>query len=58
MDEDEPGWVAPFTAADVLDALGQAVIATDTSGTVVYWNAAAEAIYGWTAREAIGQPID
>ena len=40
-----------------LAALGQAVITTDVDGTVVYWNPAAEALYGWTAEEAVGRDI-
>jgi PAS domain S-box-containing protein len=28
--------------------VGEAVIATDLDGTVVYWNPAAERLYGWT----------
>jgi diguanylate cyclase (GGDEF)-like protein/PAS domain S-box-containing protein len=41
--------------AALLDAVGQAVIATDMSGVIVYWNMAAEATYGWSAAEALGQ---
>ena len=43
--------------ARLLDAVGQAVIATDPQGKVVYWNKAAENLYGWSAKEAIGRPI-
>jgi diguanylate cyclase (GGDEF)-like protein/PAS domain S-box-containing protein len=43
--------------AHLLDALGQAVIATDPLGKVVYWNSAAESLYGWSAKEAMGRPI-
>ena len=45
-----------FQAA-LLDAVGQAVIATDADGTVVYWNTAAERLYGWSAAEAVGRSI-
>ena len=41
----------------LLDSVGQAVIATDVAGIVIYWNSAAERLYGWTAQEAVGQPI-
>ena len=41
--------------SEILDAVGQAVIATDLDGRVVYWNRAAEALFGWTAAEMIGQ---
>ena len=36
-------------------AAGQAIVGTDTESAIFYWNAAAEAIYGWTADEAIGR---
>ena len=41
----------------LLDAVEQAVIATDQAGTVVFVNMFAEQLYGWTAREAIGRKI-
>ena len=34
-----------------------AVIGTDTSGTVVYWNRQAEELYGWPSKEAMGRNI-
>ncbi|MEX2467157.1 MAG: PAS domain S-box protein [Gemmatimonadota bacterium] len=43
--------------ADLLDAVGQAVIATDVEGHVTYWNQAAERIYGWSGEEAVGRSI-
>lgn len=46
-----------FDAADVLASLGQALIVTDLDGTVLLWNKEAEQLYGWSAVEAIGQPI-
>ena len=41
--------------AKLLDSVGQSVIATDVNGTVIYWNKAAEAIYGYSQNEAIGR---
>jgi len=41
----------------MLDAVGQAVISTDTTGAITYWNHAAEEIYGYKAAEVIGRPI-
>lgn len=41
----------------MLDSIGQAVIASDMDGTVIYWNRAAETIYGWTAAEALGRHV-
>lgn len=45
------------SAEEVLHALGHAVIATDTNGTVVSWNCAAERLYGWPAADAVGREI-
>jgi len=42
---------------DLLDGLGQAVIATDPAGTILYWSPAAESLYGWPADEVIGRNI-
>jgi PAS domain S-box-containing protein len=47
----------PLAAEEQLAALGQAVISTDPAGVVVYWNPAAEALYGWSAQEAVGRNI-
>ncbi|WP_457208905.1 PAS domain S-box protein [Nocardioides sp. P5_C9_2] len=47
----------PLSPSEQLESLGQAVITTDPAGVVVYWNPAAEALYGWTAQEAIGRNI-
>ncbi len=41
----------------LLDAIGQAVIATDPLGKVIYWNRVAEELYGWSAKEVMGRPI-
>src|SRR5687768_2033378 len=41
----------------LLDAVGQAVIATDPQGKVIYWNKAAESLYGWSTKEVTGRPI-
>ena len=43
--------------AQLLDAVGEAVIATDIEGTVVYWNPAAERLYGWDKDEAEGRNV-
>jgi len=47
-------WVDP---AEQLAAIGQAVITTDPSGVVLFWNAAAQDLYGWTPGEAVGRNI-
>jgi PAS domain S-box-containing protein len=41
-----------------LASLGEAVVTCDTEGRVTYMNGAAEALSGWRATRALGQPID
>ncbi len=41
----------------LLDTVEQAVIATDLSGTITYWNRFAETLYGWPAAEIVGRNI-
>ncbi len=43
--------------ATLLNTIGQAAIATDLNGIINFWNKEAEAIYGWTAEEAIGKNL-
>jgi len=43
--------------AQLLDAVGQAVVATDLGGSITYWNRAAEDLYGWTAEEVLGRNV-
>ena len=41
-----------------LASLGEAVVTCDTEGRVTFMNGAAEALTGWHATRAVGQPID
>lgn len=43
--------------SDQLASIGQAVITTDPEGVVIYWNRAAQDLYGWTPEEAVGRNI-
>jgi two-component system, cell cycle sensor histidine kinase and response regulator CckA len=43
--------------AQLLNAVQQAVIATDANGNVIFWNKFAEQLYGWTVAEAIGRQL-
>jgi PAS domain S-box-containing protein len=47
-----PGVDIPFR-----NSRHRAVIATDLKGKVLFWNSAAEQVYGWKWDEAIGQLI-
>lgn len=42
----------------VLDGSPDAILICDRSGTVRYWNAAAERIFGFSASEALGASMD
>ena len=41
----------------ILQAVADAVISCDTEGVIDSWNSGAESLYGYTAGEAIGNPI-
>jgi PAS domain S-box-containing protein len=43
--------------ASLLDAVEQAVMATDLDGKVIFYNRFAETLYGWTAEEAMGRHV-
>jgi len=47
----------PGLEPELLNALGDAVIATDINGYIIFWNRAAEWLYGWTADEVTGRNI-
>ncbi len=46
------------TLADLVGAMADAVIVADTDGSIVFWNGAAERLFGWTADEALGASLD
>ncbi|MCU1229797.1 MAG: putative sensor hybrid histidine kinase [Acidobacteria bacterium] len=41
----------------LLDAVPQAIIATDPSGVITYWNGGAERLYGWKREEVVGRQL-
>lgn len=41
----------------LMAASGDAMIVSGSAGTIMSWNPAAERIFGWSAQEAIGQPL-
>ncbi len=42
----------------VLASESDAIVATDQDGTIAFWNPGAVRIFGFSEREAIGQPLD
>jgi PAS domain S-box-containing protein len=47
----------PIDFAQLLRVMGDAVIVADSTGTIVFWNAAATRIFGFTEAEAMGQNL-
>ncbi|WP_206239257.1 sensor domain-containing phosphodiesterase [Novosphingobium terrae] len=45
-------------ASKVVDATSDAVLAVDPDGAIVYWNPAAEAMFGHAARDVLGHGIE
>ena len=41
----------------VVQSTGDAIVTKSTDGTITSWNRGAEQLYGYSAEEAIGQPI-
>lgn len=41
----------------MLDEIGESVIASNNKGEIIYWNKAAERLYGWTRQEVMGELI-
>ena len=44
--------------ADLVREMADAVIIADPNGTIVFWNQAAELLFGWTAPEATRRSLD
>lgn len=42
----------------LVEAIGDAIVASDAGGTIVLWNPAAERMFGFTESEALGQSLD
>ena len=43
--------------SQLLDAANEAIVVRDAADVITYWNRGAERLYGYTAAEAIGQPV-
>jgi PAS domain S-box-containing protein len=42
----------------LVDGIGEGVVVSDTTGAIVYWNAAATRIFGFTEADAMGKSLD
>jgi PAS domain S-box-containing protein len=42
----------------LLKAIGDGVVVADARGNIIFWNAAAERIFGFSEQEAIGKSLD
>lgn len=52
-----PASAAQDLSQRLLFAVSQAVVATDLAGHIIYWNPAAEDLFGWSADEALGRQV-
>jgi len=43
--------------ADLLELASEAILVRDLAGVLTYWNAGAEALYGWDRNEVLGKPV-
>lgn len=43
--------------ADLLELASEAILVRDLNGVVQFWNAGAEALYGWPRHEVLGKPV-
>lgn len=50
--------VGASLAKAILGNESDAILATDRSGTITFWNPGAERIFGFTADEALGRSLD
>jgi PAS domain S-box-containing protein len=47
-----------FDSWQLLQCAGDAIIVAGSDGSIIFWNPAAERIFGYTEDEALGQPLD
>ena len=48
----------PFDSGELLRAAGDAIIAAGADGSIVFWNPAAERLFGYSEGEALGRSLD
>jgi PAS domain S-box-containing protein len=55
---DEPEPLTDAELGGLVRELADAVVIADADGTIVFWNGAAERVFGWSGDEAMGQSLD
>lgn len=53
-----PAATAETRYAALVDAANEAIVSADVTGRILTWNRAAVALYGYTEKEIIGQPLN
>ena len=53
----DPKFDAGLWLSSVVDNSGDAILSKTLDGVITSWNAGAEKLFGFSAAEAIGQPI-
>ena len=48
----------PWLFQRIVEGMAEAVIVSDRDGVIVLWNPAAEAMFGYSSAEALGQSLD
>ena len=48
----------PLDCKQLVESIGDAVIASDPAGAINLWNPAAERVFGYTEAEALGKSLD
>lgn len=57
LSDREPGEALRFHLAALVNSSGDAIIGKTMEGMITSWNQSAERIFGYSAQEAVGQPI-
>lgn len=55
---DQPTTVTDADLSALVHQLADAVVLADADGIIVFWNDAAERLFGWSAPEAVGRSLD
>lgn len=58
QDDENPWFADAHLSGAILSATSDAIVASDQQGIIRFWNPGAERIFGHSAAEALGQPLD